>query len=165
MAVDAIAHWWAYTGQAAFPGAERLLVLADAGGSKSYQARGWKAQLQEQLCDRFGLEVTVCHYPSGCSKWNPVEHRLFSHISKNWEGQPLRSWELLLGYLRGTQTEQGLRVEATLLPGAYPTGQTVPDRVMKTLNLERHAVCPTWNYTLRPRPGSAVAAPCAEVIS
>ncbi len=166
-AVGAIAHWWEHTGRVAFPERKRLLVLADAGGSNSYQARGWKAQLQEQVCDRFGLEVTVCHYPPGCSKWNPIEHRLFSHISKNWEGKPLRTWEVLLGYLRGTQTEQGLRVEATLVTGDYPTGQTVSDTVMQTLNLERHAVCPKWNYTLRPRPGSAPAflQESAEVIS
>jgi hypothetical protein len=166
-AVDAIAHWWQHTGRAAFPGTERLLILADAGGSNSSQARGWKAQLQEQLCDAFGLAVTVCHYPPGCSKWNPIEHRLFSHISKNWEGKPLRTWDLLLGYLRGTRTEQGLSVEATLLPGDYPTGRTVPDHVMQTLNLERHAICPQWNYTLRPRPphGAAVPIDCSEVIS
>lgn len=166
-AVDAIAHWWEHQGRTAFPGAVRLLVLADAGGSNSYQARVWKAQLQEQVCDRLGLEVTVCHYPSGCSKWNPIEHRLFGPISKNWEGKPLRSWEALLGYLRGTHTEQGLQVAATLVPGAYPTGQTVPDAVMRTLHLERHAVCPKWNYTLRPRPSSdAPASPvAAEVIS
>ena len=165
-AVDAIAHWWEDMGQYAFPGAAHLLVLADGGGSNSSRARVWKAQLQEQMCDRLGLEVTVCHYPPGCSKWNPIEHRLFSHISKNWEGTPLRDWDLLLGYLRGTQTEQGLRVEATLLPGAYATGQTVSDQVMASLNLERHTVCPQWNYTLRPRPGNQLVPKVpAEVIS
>jgi hypothetical protein len=91
-AVDAIAGWWKDQGLAAFPTAKQLLILADAGGSNSYRARLWKERLQTVLCDRLGLEVTVCHYPTGCSKWNPVEHRLFSFISGNCAGTPLRTW-------------------------------------------------------------------------
>ena len=96
-AVMAIAHWWEDIGGSAYPQARQLLILADAGGSNGCRPRLWKEQLQRQLCDRLGLSVTVCHYPTGCSKWNPSEHRLFSHISLNWAGQPLRTLETMLG--------------------------------------------------------------------
>jgi Rhodopirellula transposase DDE domain len=150
-AVDTLVRWWLDEGQAAFPEASQLLILADGGGSNSARSRVWKRQLQDQLCDRYGLTVTVCHYPTGCSKWNPVEHRLFGPISSNWAGQPLATWDTMLGYLRGTTTATGLRVRAALHAGTYPTGERVSDAEMVTLNLERHAVCPIWNYTLRPR--------------
>jgi hypothetical protein len=151
-AVQVIARWWQSEGRATFPGADRLLVLADAGGSNGCRPRLWKQQLQEQLSDRLGLTVTVCHYPTGCSKWNPIEHRLFGPISVNWAGQPLRTWEGMLGYLRGTTTATGLQVRADLHAGTYRTGERVSDAEMASLNLERHAVCPAWNYTIRPRP-------------
>lgn len=160
-AVAAIARWWEGPGRAAYPLAEGLLVLADGGGSNGHRPRLWKQQVQEQLCDRLGLTVTVCHYPTGCSKWNPIEHRLFGPISVNWAGKPLRSWETLVGYTGDTTTTTGLRVEAALLTGAYPTGLTVTDTEMEALALERHSVCPTWNYTLRPRP-AAIDAPAAS---
>jgi hypothetical protein len=105
------------------------------------------------LCDRYGLTVTVCHYPTGCSKWNPVEHRLFGPISLNWAGQPLRDWETMLAFMRGTTTTTGLAVQAFLHEGVYQTGGTVSDAEMETLNIARHAVCPNWNYTIRPRSG------------
>ena len=157
-AVDLLARWWVEEGRAAYPEASELLILADSGGSNSARARVWKQQLQEQLCDRHGLAVTVCHYPTGCSKWNPIEHRLFGPISQNWAGQPLASWDTMLGYLRGTTTATGLTVRAALHDATYQTGESVSDAVMATLNLTRHAVCPTWNYTLRPRPTSVPAA-------
>jgi hypothetical protein len=150
-AVDAIAGWWQRDGQAAFPGDDHLLILADAGGSNSCRARLWKERLQAVLCDRLGLTVTVCHYPTGCSKWNPIEHRLFSFISGNWAGTPLRTWEFLLRAIRGTTTRAGLTVAAVFHPQPYQTGWTVNDTLMRTLNLEPHTTCPTWNYTLRPR--------------
>jgi len=103
------------------------------------------------VCDRLGLEVTVCHYPTGCSKWNPIEHRLFSFVSGNCAGTPLRTWELFLAAIRGTTTRAGLTVEAVLHPNKYKTGWTVTNALMRTLNLEPHAICPTWSYTLRPR--------------
>ena len=156
-AVDAIAGWWQREGQASFPGATQLLILADAGGANSCQTRLWKERLQAVVCDRLGLTVTVCHYPTGCSKWNPIEHRLFSFISSHWAGTPLRTWELLLAAIRGTTTQAGLTVEAVLHPVRYETGWSVTDQLMRTLNLERHAVCPAWNYTLRPRPGATSA--------
>ena len=107
-AVEAISNWWEAEGRRRFPKTERLLVLADAGGSNSCRSRVWKVQLQEQLCDACGLEVNVCHYPAGCSKWNPIEHRLFSHISLNWAGVPLRSFETMSRYIAGTTTATGL---------------------------------------------------------
>jgi len=159
-AVDLLARWWRDEGQVAFPTARELLILADGGGSNSARSRVWKQQLQEQLCDRHGVAVTVCHYPTGCSKWNPVEHRLFGPISSNWAGHPLATWDTLLGYLRGTTTATGLTVRAALHAGTYQTGERVADAQMAALNLERHAVCPTWNYTLRPRsPGNPDSAP------
>ena len=156
-AVDVVARWWESEGQGAFAGAPELLVLADAGGSNGCRPRVWKQQLQEQLCDRLGLTVTVCHYPTGCSKWNPIEHRLFGPMSTNWAGQPLRSWEIMLGWIAGTTTTTGLRVSAVRQPGVYPTGEHVSNKTMTSLNLERHAVCPTWNYTLRPRSDASTA--------
>ena len=150
-AVDLLARWWVDEGQDAFPAASELLILADGGGSNSARSRVWKQQIQEQLCDRYGLAVTVCHYPPGCSKWNPIEHRLFGPISSIWAGRPLDTWETMLGYLQGTTTTTGLTVRAARHDGAYQTGESVPDAVMATLNLTRHDVCPTWNYTLRPR--------------
>jgi len=150
-AVDVIARWWEERGRRVFPQADHVLILADAGGSNGCRPRLWKQQVQVQLSDRLGLTVTVCHYPTGCSKWNPIEHRLFSQISINWAGKPLRTWEVMLGYLRGTTTTTGLCVDAFLQEGSYTTGQTVSEAEMATLNLERHAVCPSWNYTIRPR--------------
>ena len=155
-AVEAIARWWADEGRAAYPDAPHLLILADAGGSNGCRPRRWKEQLQAHLSDRLGLAVTVCHYPTGCSKWNPIEHRLFGPISVNWAGQPLCTWETLLGYLRGTTTATGLEVQAFRLRDAYALGQRVAKAVMDTLNLERHTTCPIWNYTLRPRPNQGV---------
>ena len=150
-AVESIQSWWSSEGQRQFPEAERLLILADAGGSNSCRSRVWKAQLQEQLADAWGLEVTVCHYPSGCSKWNPIEHRLFSHISLNWAGKPLRTFETLMRYLRGTTTRTGLQVTAHLCRGGNETGERVSEEEMEQLRLEKHTLCPQWNYTLYPR--------------
>lgn len=156
-AVEAISDWWWREGRRDFPGAGRLLVLADAGGSNSCRSRVWKAQLQEQLCDAFGLEVTVCHYPTGCSKWNPIEHRLFSYISLNWAGVPLRSFDLIARYVAGTTTAAGLSVTADLKRGGNERGEKVPDERMRNLRLTPHAVCPDWNYTLSPRPMMEIA--------
>jgi hypothetical protein len=150
-AVDAITLWWEKTGQLLFPGAPCLLILADAGGSNGCRFRLWKQQIQEQLADRLGLEVTVCHYPTGASKWNPVEHRLFGPISTNWAGIPLRTFETMLALIRGTSNSTGLQVDAILLDRTYQTGIKVSDEVMQLLDLERHNTCPSWNYTLRPR--------------
>ncbi len=150
-AVDAIAQWWLAEGRLSYPGATALLILADNGGSKGSALRAWRYHLQSKLADRFRLTVTVCHYPPGTSKWNPIEHRLFAEISKNWAGEPLRSYETILNFIRTTKTQTGLSVSATLLPGEYPTGIKISDRQMKELLVTRHDVCPKWNYAVHPR--------------
>jgi len=151
-AVDAIVAWWQSEGCQRFPDASELLILSDAGGSNGYRPRLWKAQLQAQLADQLGVEVTVCHYPRGASKWNPVEHRLFGPISVNWAGEPLRSFETMLALMRGTTNQSGLQVEAVLIDTVYEKGVKVADEVMEQLNIEHHSTCPRWNYTIRPRP-------------
>ncbi len=149
-AVTALARWWTRTGRRCYPLAKRLLILADAGGSTGPRNRAWKHALQSQFCNRFGLEVTLCHYPPGTSKWNPIEHRLFSEISKNWAGQPLDSYETILNFIRTTKTQTGLVVTAALINGDYPTGVKVSAAQMGNVNLRRHRVLPIWNYTLLP---------------
>jgi len=149
-AVEAIGAWWARYGCQRYRGADELLILADGGGSNGHRPRLWKARLQERIADRYGLHVTVCHYPTGASKWNPVGHRLFGPVSINWAGQPLRSLEILLGWVRGTEVG-GEGVTASLDRAIYPTGVKVSKAEMKRLDLERHEVCPAWNYTISPR--------------
>ncbi|GHO62786.1 hypothetical protein KSC_016780 [Ktedonobacter sp. SOSP1-52] len=151
-AVAALARWWEEEGCIAYPDVKQILILADSGGSNGCRPRMWKRQLQEHFTDRYGLTVTVVHYPTGCSKWNPIEHRLFSQISQNWAGIPLRSFETVLNYIRGTTTQAGLTVRASLLEGEYAKGQKVSDTQMQQLNIEFAEVCSRWNYTLRPRP-------------
>ena len=150
-AVDAIANWWQLEDRPAFPDESKLLILSDAGGSDGCRPRLWKQQLQKQLADRLGVEVMVCHYPTGASKWNPIEHRLFSYISRNWAGKPLRSLETMLGYIRDTTTQTGLKVKALLLDREYQKGIKVSDKEIATLNLTRRSVCPNWNYVIKPR--------------
>jgi Rhodopirellula transposase DDE domain len=151
-AVETISTWWQTEGRETYPpSTDQLLVLADAGGSNGCRIRAWKERLQVEICDRLGLTVTVCHYPTGCSKWNPIEHRLFSRISCNWSGMPLRTWETVLAFIRGTTTATGLVVNAIFKSGDYPTGQKVSDAEMAELRIQRHEICPHWNYTIRPR--------------
>jgi hypothetical protein len=150
-AVHSIGRWWEGEGRRRYQGAVALLILADSGGSNGCRARAWKLSLQEKLCDESGVTVTVCHYPTGCSKWNPIEHRLFSFISKNWEGKPLRTLEVMLGYIRGTSTVTGLCVKAFVDEGFYARGQKITDGDIEGLSLTAHTVCPKWNYTLSPR--------------
>jgi Rhodopirellula transposase DDE domain len=148
--VSSIARWWEGEGRRGYPRANALLILADSGGSNGCRARAWKLSIQEKLCNESSLTVTVCHYPTGCSKWNPIEHRLFSYISKNWEGKPLRTLEVMLGYIRGTSTVTGLSVKAYLDEGFYARGRKVTDKDIKGVRLKAHTVCPKWNYTLHP---------------
>jgi Rhodopirellula transposase DDE domain len=154
-AVAAIRLWWEHAGRHVYPDATGLLLLADGGGGNGCTCRAWKQQLQERFSDAFGLEVTVCHYPPGCSKYNPVERRLFSQISMNWAGKPLTSLEVMLGYIRGTTTAPGLTVEAFLLEGEYATGKKVPEAQFRRLAVRAHATCPKLNYTISPRGESA----------
>lgn len=150
-AAEMIARWWQTIGQFAFPLAPCLLILCDGGGSNGWRSRQWKLHLQEQLADRLGLTIMVCHYPTATSNWNPIEHRLFGPISLNWAGKPLRSFETLLAYIRGTTTRTGLQVEAFLVDQVYQRGTPVPDEIMQALHLLRHPTCPNWNYTIQPR--------------
>lgn len=148
-ATDCIEHWWRQEGREAYPRARRLLVLADGGGSNGHRSRLFKWSVQ-QFANHSGVAVTVCHYPTGASKWNPVEHRLLSHISINWAGKPLRSLDTMLGCIRGTKTQTGLRVRAWLNTRTYPTKLKISNAQMKSLNLLRLPTCPAWSYTIRP---------------
>jgi hypothetical protein len=149
-AVDAITLWWNSCGQKTYPQAQELLVLADAGGSNEVRPRAWKYHLQQQLVNAHGLKVTVCHYPPGSSKWNPIEHRLFSQISNNWSGRPLRTYETVLKYIRTTKTQTGLQVNARLLRHLYKKGEKISSQQMQQLVLTNHRTLPAWNYTLTP---------------
>ncbi len=150
-AVDCIEAWWRLDGRERFPSKDRLLILADAGGSNGFRCRAWKYFLQQKLCDLHRLTVTVAHYPSGASKWNPIEHRLFSEISKNWAAVPLESYETILNFIRTTTTKTGLSVQSTLVDKNYETGITFTDKQMAILSIEYCPELPKWNYTIRPR--------------
>ncbi len=156
-AVDAIQRWYERADRPHFDDESKLLILCDAGGSNGYRVRNWKLQLQ-LLADCYGIEIMVCHYPPGASKWNPIEHRLFSMISLNWAGKPLRSLATMTALIRGTSTTTGLTVKASLLKGNYPTKVKVSDEQMATLKLTRRKICPQWNYIVHPRESVSLAA-------
>jgi transposase len=156
-AVESMRRWWNGAGRAAYPRARRLLVTADAGGSNGYRPRAWKAQLAA-LAAETGLAITVCHVPPGTSKWNRIEHCLFSHITMNWRGRPLTSHEVVVQSIAATTTRTGLTVHAELDSGSYPTGTQVTDAEMATLPIIRHDFHGDWNYTLHPPPHSAANA-------
>jgi hypothetical protein len=147
--VDSLTEWYRRHGRRQYPDADRLLILADNGGCNGSLNRLWKFELQ-RFSDRFGIRVDVAHYPPGASKWNPIEHKLFSFISKNWAGQPLRSYDTVLNYIRTTRTQTGLTVRAVLLPKTYDKGVKVSDEAMRGLRLTGARVLPRWNYSLRP---------------
>jgi hypothetical protein len=149
-AVDAISRWWKEEGSTQFRGCSRILLLADSGGSNGCRPRLWKMRLQEQVADAYGLSVTVCHYPRGGSKWNPVEHRLLGPISINWAGVPLKTLGVMLALIRGTDVG-GQAVQACLLEKHYRTGMKVSSQEFATIRLRRHKTCPAWNYTIKPR--------------
>jgi hypothetical protein len=148
-AVESIRRWWTSRGRHDYPNARRLLITADAGGSNGYRARAWKAELAS-LAGQTGLQITVCHFPPGTSKWNKIEHRLFSHITMNWRGRPLASHEVIVQSIAATTTRTGLRVHAELDTNTYDTGVRVHDRQIAALPLHRHDWHPDWNYTLQP---------------
>jgi hypothetical protein len=149
-AVEAIRRWWRTMGSLAYPGASKLLVTADGGGSNASRSRLWKVELQT-LADEIGLAITVCHLPPGTSKWNKIEHRLFSHISQNWRGRPLVSHETVVNLIANTTTSTGLKVRAKLDRGSYPLKVTVSDEELEAVRLKRHSFHGEWNYTIRPR--------------
>ena len=150
-AVASIRQWWSMMGRQAYPTADALYITADAGGSNGYRTRGWKTALQ-RLADDVGLSIHVSHFPPGTSKWNKIEHRLFCHITQNWRGRPLRTFETLVALIGHTRTATGLRVRARLDKRRYQTGLVVPLTEMRRLALRPHAFHGDWNYELRPRP-------------
>jgi len=149
--VESIRRWWSKAGRDRYPQTDRLLITADGGGSNGSRLRLWKWELQ-RLADETGLTITVGHYPPGTSKWNKIEHRLFSFISQNWRGRPLVSSAVILSLIAATTTTTGLRVESSLDPNAYPTGASPTDAQMATVRLQRHAFHGEWNYTIAPHP-------------
>jgi hypothetical protein len=148
-AVESIRRWWRARGREDYPGASRLLITADAGGSNGCRYRVWKSELAAPAAET-GLAITVCHFPPGTAKWNKIEHRLFPHITMNWRGRPLTSHEVVVQTIAATRTSGGLRVEAVLDPGDYPTGVAISKERFAALPVERHATHGAWNYTLRP---------------
>ena len=149
LAVDAIRDWWDRS-RVHYPNAKRLMIEADSGGSNGSRSRRYKKLLQD-FADETGLEISVCHYPPGSSKWNPIEHRLFSQISATWAGHVLSTLLILLGFLRRTATATGLKVTATHFDRTYRTGLKVSKSEFRALRLTRNEVCPQWNYTISPR--------------
>ncbi len=149
-AVESIRRWWRILGKKSYPTAKRLLVCADAGGSNGNRLRGWKLHLQK-LSDQLKIPITVCHYPPGTSKWNKIEHRLFSFVSMNWKGRPLVSYEAVVNLIGNTKTRTGLKVKAMLDKNSYETDQKVSDEEMQELRLKAHPFHGNWNYTLHPR--------------
>jgi len=147
-AVASIRNWWQMIGSVKYPTADRLLILADSGGSNGYRLRLWKHQLQVSLADRFSLCVRVCHYPPGASKWNPIEHRMFSFISNNWAAHPLTDYETVLKFIRTTKTTAGLKIRATLHKKKYQKGIRIGDKQMKEINLNFYTRQPKWNYSI-----------------
>ena len=149
-AVETIRRWWHAMGQERYPGAEKLLITADGGGSNGSRVRLWKLELQ-RLAEETGLAIAVSHFPPGTSKWNKIEHRLFSFISKNWRGQPLTSLKVIVNLIAATTTKKGLKVHAEVDPGIYPAGIKVPDSEMAEIRLRRDAFHGEWNYEILPR--------------
>jgi transposase len=149
-AVETIRRWWRSMGQPAYPHATRLLITADAGGSNGSRLRLWKVALQK-LADETGLRIFVCHFPPGTSKWNKIEHRLFSYISQNWRGKPLRSFETIVSLIASTTTATGLKVHAELNTETYPAGIKISDQELKQVQIRRDKFHGDWNYEIQPR--------------
>ena len=149
-AVASIRRWWMTMGRLAYPDATELFITADGGGSNGYRARAWKAELQA-LADELGILIRVSHYPPGTSKWNKIEHRLFCHITENWRGKPLRTFETVVELIGHTRTSKGLRVKAKLDKGDYPIGVVTTEEQMNALSLHKHAFHGEWNYELHAR--------------
>ena len=149
-AVETIRRWWNSMGQPTYPQAKSLLITADGGGSNGSRLRLWKIELQ-RFADESSMPITVCHFPPGTSKWNKIEHRLFSHITMNWRGKPLVSHEAVVSLIASTTTKTGLKVRAALDSGSYPTGRSISKKEMREVNLEMIGPHEGWSYTIRPR--------------
>jgi hypothetical protein len=150
-AVESIRRWWDQMGRARFPDADRLLITADAGGSNGYRLRAWKVELARLAADT-GLRVTVCHYPPGTSKWNRIEHRMFSFITMNWRGRPLTSLRTIIELISDTATSTGLSIQAGHDPNWYPTGVKISDAELAAVPLAPHDFHGEWNYTITAQP-------------
>jgi hypothetical protein len=149
-AVETVRRWWNEMGWARYPGLTEIVITADCGGSNSYRTRLWKYELK-QMADEIDVPITVCHFPPGTSKWNKVEHRLFSFITMNWRGKPLRTYQTIVNLIASTTTEAGLTVRCELDDNVYEKGRKVTDEEMNSINLEKHDFHPEWNYTISPR--------------
>jgi hypothetical protein len=149
-AVASIRGWWRHEGRRLYPKADKLLITADGGGSNGWRLRLWKLELQK-LADQTGLALCVCHFPPGTSKWNKIEHRLFSFISSNWRGEPLRDYETIVNLVARTTTAKGLKVTCRLDRRKYPTGRKITDEEMKQINIKRNKFHGEWNYVIKPR--------------
>jgi len=149
-AVENIRKWWFYFGLKQYPQSGEILICADCGGSNGYRNRAWKYNLQK-LSDEISLSITICHYPPGTSKWNKIEHRMFSFISMNWRGEPLVDLETVINLISSTKTKTGLQIQALLDTEKYKTGIKISDKQMKELNLTSHETNPKWNYTIEPK--------------
>ena len=154
-AVETIRRWWHAMGKEKYPQAQQLLITADGGGSNGSRLRLWKLELQT-LADETGLSISVSHFPPGTSKWNKIEHRLFSFISKNWRGQPLTSLKVIVSLIAGTTTRKGLKVHAEIDDRPYPAGIKVADEEMAQIHLRRDAFHGEWNYEIMPRDGIVI---------
>ena len=148
-AVHTIREWWSQMGKPTYPDAKELLVTADGGGSNGSRNRLWKMELQ-RFANKTQLAVAVCHFPPGTSKWNKIEHRMFSHITKNWRGRPLTSHEVIVNLIANTTTDTGLKIQATLDSKEYPTGIKISDKEIKAINLNKNDFHGEWNYTSQP---------------
>ena len=146
-AVAAVRTWWDQMGKARFPGAERLLITADAGGSNGYRLRAWKVHLA-RLAAETGLDITCCHYPPGTSKWDRIEHRMFSFITMNWRGRPLTSLRTIIELISATATSTGLTIQAAYDPTVYPKGVQITDQQLAAVPLHPHDWHGEWNYTI-----------------
>lgn len=149
-AVESVRRWWNTMGYDRYSEANQLLITADCGGSNGYRTRLWKVELQ-RLADELGIPVTVCHFPPGTSKWNKIEHRLFSFITKNWRGKPLRDYQTIVNLIAATSTQTGLKVRCELDDGEYEKGRKVTDAELAALNIRPHKFHGDWNYTISPR--------------
>lgn len=148
-AVESIRRWWKKMGSETYPAAQKLLIIADSGGSNSSRVRLWKTELQE-FANETGLKISVCHLPPGTSKWNRIEHRLFCHITKNWQARPLINYEVVVNLISHTKTKQGLKVQSELDTNAYPLGKKVSKEELGAVKLEFHEPDEKWNYTISP---------------
>ena len=148
-AVETIRRWWRHLGQECYPNAKKLLITADSGGSNGSRVRLWKMELQN-LANELGMEISVCHLPPGTSKWNKIEHRLFSFITKNWRGKPLVSHQIIVNLIANTTTSTGLKVRCELDPNPYPKGTKISDKELATINISKEIFHGEWNYTIAP---------------